>query len=136
MALKKMPDGGAIAERLRRAIRRWKWPIVAAILSITMTYVMYWTGPQPYQSTTFGILPIFLSYGLLALCFFVIITGILYEFYTEFRTYYICESCKKNFVYKGKIQLCLDGLYPHFQFFSDFFLFGPDVLRIHMHGFT
>jgi len=101
MALKKMPNGG-IAGRLRRAIERWKWPIVAVILSITMTYVIYWTGPQPYQTTTFGILPIILSYGLLALCFFAIITGILYEFFTEFRIYYICESCKKNFVYKGK----------------------------------
>jgi len=102
MALRKMPNGGVIAWRLWRAIRRWKWPIAAMILSISMTYVIYWTGPQPYQTYTFGILPIILSYGILALCFFAIITGILYELNTKFRIYFICESCNKNFVHEGK----------------------------------
>jgi len=102
MALKKMPDGGLSTWRLWRAIRRWKWPIAAIILSITMTYVMYWTGPQLYQSYTFGILPIVLSYGILGVCFFLIIAGILYELNTKFRIYYICEGCNRNFVFEGK----------------------------------
>jgi DNA-directed RNA polymerase subunit RPC12/RpoP len=84
------------------SIRRWKWPLLAIIFTILMTYVLYWTGPLEYERSTFGILPIILSYGLLALGFFAIFAGILYELNTKFRVYYICESCNKNFVYEGK----------------------------------
>jgi len=92
---------GAIIRHLWGSIRRWKWPIAAIILSILMNYIIYWTGPQPYQTSTFGILPIFLSYSLLALCSLVIIAGILYELNTKFRIYYVCQNCNQNFVFEG-----------------------------------
>ena len=102
MALRKGPNGGVIAWHLWRAIKRWRWPIAALILSILMIYALYWTGPQPYQSYTFGILPILLSYGILIFCILLIFAGILYELNTKFRIYYICEGCNKSFVFEGK----------------------------------
>jgi len=102
MALRKGPNGGVIAWHLWRAVKRWRWPITAIILSIIMIYSLYWTGPQPYQSYTFGILPILLSYGVLVFCFLLIFAGILYELNTKFKIYYICKSCNKSFVFEGK----------------------------------
>jgi len=102
MALRKGPNGGVIAWRLWRVIKRWRWPIAAIILSIIMIYALYWTGPQPYQSYTFGILPILLSYGILGFCILLIVAGILYEVNTKFKIYYICEGCNKSFVFEGK----------------------------------
>jgi DNA-directed RNA polymerase subunit RPC12/RpoP len=85
-----MLNGGGIAGRLWGAIRRRKWSIVAIILSIAMTYVMFWMSPE---TCVFGILPAFLSYVVLFLCFSVIALQALYEHYTKAKTYYICKSC-------------------------------------------
>jgi DNA-directed RNA polymerase subunit RPC12/RpoP len=101
MALKKVPNGGSIGWRLWRAIRRWKWPLAATFFTILMTYVIYWTGPLEYQTSTFGILPIVLSYSVLGIGFFAILAGILYELNTKFRIFYICDNCNKNFVFEG-----------------------------------
>jgi len=83
---------------LWRAIRKWKWSIVAIILSISMTYVMFWMSPE---TCVFGILPVFMSYLFLFLCFFIIVLQVLYEHYTKSKTYYICKSCGKNFTLEG-----------------------------------
>jgi DNA-directed RNA polymerase subunit RPC12/RpoP len=96
-----MLNRGGIIRHLWKSIRRWKWPLAAIMFTILMTYVIFWTGPQPYQTSTFGILPVFMSYLLSALCLFIIFLQVLYEHYTKAKTYYICKSCNKNFTLEG-----------------------------------
>jgi len=86
---------------VRRFFRRWKWPIAAIISSILMSYALYWTGPEGYRTSTFGILPSVLTFALLFICFSIIIAGILYDLNTKFRIYYICKNCDRNFIFEG-----------------------------------
>jgi len=68
------------------------------MLSIAMTYVMLWMSPE---TCVFGILPDFMSYVLLFLCFSIIAFQVLCEHYSKAKTYYICKSCSKNFTLDG-----------------------------------
>lgn len=73
--------------------------MVAIIISLLMTYFMFWMSPE---TCVFGVLPAFMSYVVLFMCFSIIAAGVLYELKTEFRIYYICQSCYRNFVLDGR----------------------------------
>jgi len=80
-------------------VRRWKWIIAATMMSLLMTYVMYWMDVE--ETTVFGILPAFMSYVTLSLFFLLMIAGVLYELKAIFRIFYLCQNCCQNFVLDG-----------------------------------
>ena len=88
-----------ITPHLWGIIRRWKWIAIAIFMSLLMTYVMYWMDVE--ETVAFGILPAFMSYTTLALFFFMIIAGILYELKAKFKIFYLCQNCYQNFVIDG-----------------------------------
>jgi len=88
-----------ITPHLWGIIRRWKWIAIAIFMSLLMTYVMYWMDVE--ETVAFGILPAFMSYTTLALFFFMIIAGIVYELKAKFKIFYLCQNCYQNFVIDG-----------------------------------
>lgn len=100
MALREVLSRGGVTKLLWRVVRRWKWSIAVIMLSFLMAYVLFWVN-NPLMEMFFPLDRVFSSYLILVFVLWVIILQAFFELKIEYRTYYICEGCYKNFILDG-----------------------------------
>ncbi len=101
----------AIAWLIWRTTKRWRWIIVAILMTLLMDYVLFWMD-NPLMEIFGATERAVASYFLLSFIFFAIIAFVLYELRVEVKTYYVCESCHRNFSLDGHREDQLDARCP------------------------